>query len=113
MIRKQARSPITQRRFGNIWGELAYVCNKIHYWLYIRKRRTGAGRYLKRLERLLRDLPENNMAIIREEALALFCELKEKIDESIAHRRREIELMEQLHGEARSAQYRDATRDYM
>ena len=61
----------------------------------------------------MRDLPGNNRAIIREEALALLNEFKGKIRQAIAHRRREIALMEQLAEEAQSAKYTDSTRAYM
>ncbi len=28
--RNEHTPPVTQRRFGTIWGELAYLCRKIH-----------------------------------------------------------------------------------
>src|SRR5438874_1721445 len=102
MIRKQLQPPTTQRRFTDVWGELDYLCRKSHYWMYTRKQRAGAERYLARLERAARKLAHNDMAIIREEALALVSELKGRIAESIVHRKREIALMEQLHRDASS-----------
>jgi hypothetical protein len=113
MMPKKPKPPITQRTFANIWGELDYVCKKIRYWLYTRKQRARAVRYLDRLERVLRDLPESDMAIIRQEGLALLHELKGEIGESIAHRGQEIALMERLYTEAQSPKYADSTRDYM
>jgi hypothetical protein len=104
---------MTQRRFANTWGELDYLCKKIHYWLYSRKQKTSARRYRNRLERVLQDLSENNSTILRQEGLALLHELKGEIGESIAHRKQEIELMERLHKESRSAKYADNTRAYL
>jgi hypothetical protein len=106
-------TPPTQRRFANSWGELAYLCKKIRYWLYTRKQKPKAVYYLARLERVLNELPENDIAIIREEGLALVCELKGDISESILHRKREIKLIERLHKEAQSPRYKDSTRAYM
>jgi hypothetical protein len=113
MTHDTPKPPITKRRFGNTWGELDYLCKKVRYWLYARKQRPRAERYLDRLERVLHDLPENDMAIIREEGLALLSELEGEIAKAIAHRRREIELMKRLHKEARSPKYDVSTRAYM
>jgi hypothetical protein len=113
MVQKQSKPPVTQRRFGTVWGELDYLCKKVRYWLYTRNEKTRAKRFLDRLERVLQDLPENDRAILREEGLALLCELQGKLDVSIAHRKREIQLMERLHREARSPKYADSTRAYM
>jgi hypothetical protein len=91
------KPPRSQRRFGTIWGELEYVCARIRYWLYERESRPFATRYLVRLTHVLKALPDNDLAIIREEALALRAELTEDIESAIAHREREIKLMEKLH----------------
>jgi hypothetical protein len=113
MIRKKPEPPVTRRRFANSWGELDYLCKKIRYWLYTRKQKVRAERFLERLERVLSDLPENDLAIVRQEGLALLCELKGEIGESIAHRRQEIDLIERLHEEAQAPGYADSTRAYM
>src|SRR5438132_284910 len=113
MMHEKRKPPPTQRSFASIWGELDYLCKKISYWLYTRKQKARAERYLDRLEQIVRDLPENDLAIIREEGLALLYELKGDIDESIAHRRQEIELMKRLHREAQSPKYGADTRAYM
>jgi hypothetical protein len=105
--------PATRRSFASIWDELDYLSKRISYWLYSRRQKTSAERYLERLERVLHDLPENDVAIIRENGLALLHELKGDIDKAIAHRKREMELMEKLHKEAQSSRYADATRAYM
>ena len=113
MIVKKNKPPITQRSFANVWGELDYLCKKIRHWLYARKQKAKAKRYVDRLEQVLSDLPGNDMAIIREEGLALLCELEGKVDEAIAHRKREVQLMERLHKVARSPSYAESTRTYM
>jgi hypothetical protein len=113
MRHKTAKPPPTQRRFATIWGELSYLCRKVHYWLYARKQRARAEHYLARLEGVLRDLPENDLAIIREEGLALACELKGELDDAITHREREIQLIHRLHREAALPRYAQSTRDYM
>src|SRR5262245_43086771 len=107
------KKPKTQREFANNWSELDYLCNTIRYWLYERGQKDRAEHYLSRLERVLRNLPENDSAIVRQEGLALLYELKGKLSEAIAHRKREIQLMERLHGEAKSPEYADSTRAYM
>ncbi len=86
MIQKRPEPPATRRSFANIWGELDYLCKKVSYWLYSRKEKARARRYLGRLQRVLRGLPDNDVAIVREEGLALLYELKGDIDKSIVHR---------------------------
>jgi len=103
---KREHHPVRSRRkFGNIWGELDYVCKKIRYWLYLRKEQTRAKRYLHRLQQLLEELPENDMAIIRQEAWALLHELKGDKVAAIKYRQREIELIEKLHEDVESRSY--------
>ena len=95
--------PKTRRAFSNEWDELDYLCKKIRYWLYLEKRSDIARRYLNRLDRTLKALPKNSVAILREEGLALLYELRGETTKAIHRRRKEIELMQQLHAEARSA----------
>ncbi len=113
MIQKKPKPPITSRSFADVWGELDYLCKKTHYWLHVRRNKTRAERYLDRLERVLRALPVDDMAIVRQEGLALVHELKGELGQSIPHRRREIELMERLHRDAQSPKYADTTKAYM
>ena len=113
MIHKIPKPPTTQRSFASPWSELDYLCKKISYWLYCQPNRDRAQHYETRLQRVLRQLPDDDLAIVREEGLALACELQGRIDEAIAHRKREIRLMERLHAEARSPRYSDKTRAYM
>jgi hypothetical protein len=92
-----------QREFATPWSELQYVCKRIRYWPYERESKASARRYLARLKRVLDGLPGNNSAILREEALGLFHELKGQTKQAIEHRRREIELTERLHDSVRAS----------
>ena len=113
MIAKKQRPPTTQRVFRSPWSELDYLCKKIHYWLYTRKEKPKADRYVGRLKRVLGEAPENDLAIIRHEGLALFNELMGDLSKSILHRKREIELIERLQQEAQLPSYDEDTRAYM
>ncbi len=103
MVSRKQLPPKTQRKFGTIWGEVHYVCRRIHHWLYVRNSPSTAKRYLSRLEGLLKKLPENDLAIVREEALALLYELKGQKHDAMRHRKREIELTERLHRSVRNS----------
>ena len=61
----------------------------------------------------MQTLPKNDLAIVREEALALLPELQGDVSAAIVHREREIKLTERLHKEAQSPGYTDSTRSYM
>lgn len=113
MTLKTRKPPVSRRTFKSIWAELDYLCGKIRFWLYIRKQRAEAERYLGRLQRVLHDLPENGAAIIREEGLSLLHELKGDVGSAIAHRKREIRLMERLLKDAESHKYSNSTRAYL
>jgi hypothetical protein len=113
MIAKRSTPPDTRRSFSNGWAELEYLCQKVRYWLYDRKQRTRALRYRDRLTQVLAGLPKSELAILREEGLALLHELEGQIDAAIRHRRREVELMERLQREAQSPKYSKETRTYM
>jgi hypothetical protein len=113
MASKSAKPPVTQRSFASVWTELDYLCTKIRYWIYTRHQRVQARRYIDRLERVLNDLPENDLAIIRAEGWSLLCELKGNLDDAIAHREREIHLIERLHKEARLPRYDESSRAYL
>ena len=110
---EKPKPPSTKRIFANPWAELDYLCKKISHWLYVEGHKARAGHYRNRLERVLDKLPENELAILREEGLALLCELKGEKNAAIKHRKREIQLMERLHREAQAPKYTDSTRAYM
>jgi hypothetical protein len=88
-------------RIANIWAELERVCERIHYCWYTKGDRTLARRYLGRLDRILKKLPDNDMAIIREEGAAWSHQLKGENVAAIRHRQREIRLIEMLHEDVR------------
>ena len=89
--------PPTQRRFRTSWGELRYVCKKVHYWLHVRSARAVAKRYEVRLERLLTILPKSKLAILRAEGLALLHELRDDIAKAVKQRTRQLRLIARLH----------------
>jgi hypothetical protein len=97
------KAPKSQKRFSTVWGELAYLCQKVHYWLHEQHRRANARHYQSRLEQVLNELPENDQAIIREEGWALLCELKQETAAAVKHRKREIQLLEKLHESVRKS----------
>jgi hypothetical protein len=105
--------PATKRTFASPWSELDYLCRKLRYWLYARNERGRAERYVSRLERVLRKVPGNDSAILRQEALAILCEMKGQIGQAIVHRESEIDLMLRLQEDARLGNYSPKTRAYM
>lgn len=111
MAAKKKGPPSTQRKFPSIWHELWYLCDKIRHWLHSMRQPAKAARYTGRLERVLAELPENDLAILRHEGLSLLSELKGKLSEAIGHRKREIELIERLHREALT--HGESTRAFM
>ena len=110
---QEAKAPATSRRFAGPWSELDYLCKKISYWLYAEPNRDRARRYASRLNRVLRQVPDDDLAILRQEGLALASELRGELADAIAHRRREIRLIERLQSEAQSPRYSDKTKTYM
>ena len=113
MTGKNARPPVNQRRFAGIWAELDYLCKKISFWLYTKRRRSRAEHYLDRLNVILEKLPDNDVAILRWEAHALSCELRHEYGEASKHRKREIQLIERLHREAQRPGIDARTKNYM
>lgn len=103
MIATKRAPPRNQKKFRTIWGELLYVCGKVHYWLYGQHDRAAARRYLDRLGRILDHLPSDDSAILREEGCALFHELTGENAIAARHRRKEIRLMERLHESVRKS----------
>ncbi len=88
-IRKRRKSA------AHIWAELAELCQKIGVRLYGRNHdKQLARRYQRRLELIMTQLPENDLAIVRQEGAALLSELKGDLDSAIEHRKNEIELTE-------------------
>ena len=113
MTLKKLKPPSNRRTFANVWAELDYLCRKISFWLYKKHKAANARPYAKRLASVLKALPPSDGAILREEAFALLHELQGRLDDAIAHREREIALMERLHKEAASPAYAESSRAYM
>jgi len=113
MIIKKHSPSIRRSSDAKLWAELDQLCKKTSFWLYTRKQKARAEQFAERLERALRDIPDNGLAIVRAEGLALLRELEGDLEEAIVYRRREIQLMEKLHREAESPSYAASTRAYM
>jgi hypothetical protein len=96
MLQPQSQPLKRGKKTGNAWGDLEAICQKVHAALYERRDKTAARRYLVRLKRILTQLPENDLAIVREEGLALLHELRGEAALAIPHRQREIRLMMKL-----------------
>src|SRR6266478_149829 len=92
-----------RRKSGNIWGELAKLCNTIHDLLYQNGDKASAKPHAAQLRQLLEALPENDLAVLREEGLALLNELENESGAAIRHRKREIQLIRRLHESVNSS----------
>lgn len=92
-------------KFRTKWGELEHLCATINRLAYAEGEKAKAKRYLPRLQRLLDELPKNDMAILRQDGLALLAELTGHVDDAIKHRKREIMLMKRLHQDVESKGY--------
>ena len=88
-------------RNETIWGELAHVCGRIHHHWFRKNDFVSALKYRRRLLRILQNIPDDDLAIIRQEGLAWLYQFDGEIDLAIQHRRREISLMEGLYDEVR------------
>jgi hypothetical protein len=113
MATSRLQPPPTKRSFANPWGELDYLCRKLRYWLYTHSDKGRAERFVGRLEAVLRKIPEENSAILRQDALAILCEMKGQIGQAIAYRESEIALMLRLHELARQEEHAPDVRNYM
>src|SRR5436189_4996757 len=112
MIHLGVAPPQTKRAFENSWLELDYLCKKVSYWLYDRGQPSRARRYVGRLVEILKALPADDAAILRQEGLALLYELQGDTRTAATFREKEIQLMERLHKEAESG-YSKEVREYM
>ncbi len=86
-----------QEDLRDAWGELGTVCREIRYRLFACGDEASAAALSRRLERVLGRLPADEMAIIREEGLSLYYQLRGELARAAEHRRREIALIERLH----------------
>src|SRR5262245_51666368 len=107
----------TRIRTAHSWTDLVHLCKKIHHQWYIRKDEVAAKRYLGRLNQILRELPDDDMAIAREDGLAWSHQLRGETEDAIKHRVREILLIEMLHEDVRrhaaTGQYDESTIAYV
>jgi plasmid stabilization system protein ParE len=88
---------------ATIWGELSNVCRRVYRHLYETRNKAAAKRYRRRLESITQQLPDNDLAILREEALALLHELEDDVSAAVQHREQEIGLIERLHASVRKS----------
>jgi erythromycin esterase-like protein len=91
------------RFYTMLFGDLAELCQKIHDLWYVQRNPRGAKRYRGRLQELLAAVPEDDISIIRQDALAWLYQLSDETSAAIKHRRHEIKAMEQLHDHVRAA----------
>ena len=80
----------------NIWGKLVDICKTMHELMYVNKNLKRAAKMLPSLERLIVQLPVDDESVIGAEALALFHELRDDLQQAIKYRMREVEKMEWL-----------------
>jgi hypothetical protein len=98
------------------WCDLARLCRAIrNSWYPVRGTASGE-RYARRLGRILERIPDDDQAIIRQEALAWLHQLRGDYAAAIRHRREEIRLIEFLHGDVQrsleSGEYDHGTARY-
>jgi len=97
----------------HVWRKLADVCEVLRQLMYEDRDLAKAKMQLPKLEALLEQLPDNDVAIIRAEGFALLHELKDEPEQAIEYRRREIELMEVLHQSVRDNNQDDKTKRWI
>src|SRR4030088_1390652 len=114
-----AENPPSRREIAEarLWAELARVCRTIRDSWYTTRDRISGERFVRQLDRILKRLPENDMAIVRHDALAWFHQLRGDNAAAIKHRREEIRLIELLHDDVRrhldSGKYNQRTAEYI
>ena len=72
----KVKSPPQRRRFANDWDEVAYLYDKLIYWLYQRENAGKARPFAIRLERLLPKVDPDHEAIRGAECRSLVDEAK-------------------------------------
>jgi hypothetical protein len=104
----KSKPPPDRRKFANAWEEIAYLYDKLLYWLYRRADPGKARPYADRLERLLSKADPGQDAIFGEECRSLAREAKKDYSGAIAHRENEIRLIRRLHKVSRGMPYEKA-----
>ena len=95
------RPPPNRRVFLGKWDELVYVCDKIMYYIHLRRKRYCAKRFVVRLNELLRYLVPQDEAIIGQAARSLLCEYYANWVEASLYRQKEVELILRLYNSFR------------
>ncbi len=80
----------------NIWGKLVDLCASMHELTYVNKDVKQAVKKLPLLEQLVLQLPIDDESVIGAEALAIYYELRDDLQQAIKYRMREVEKMEWL-----------------
>lgn len=89
--------PNSRRKFSGKWDELAYLCDKLMYYLHFRREKYKGKRFITRLRNLLVSVKHSGDAIIGETASALIYEYDGKWNLAVVHREREIDLILKLY----------------
>jgi hypothetical protein len=105
--RANMRPPQTYRSFDNKGQEVAYLGEKLYYWLHVRPNRTNARRYIERAKRVEKEAGNMGIAIIWQSFLAVIAEHECRWKDAIRHRRRETRLIIQLYYSFTVEQSRD------
>ncbi len=93
-------APRTRRKFRSDWAEMAYLSDKIFYWVNM-----GRGAVARRFEKRMRDIllrhKRHQGAILVQEGWALVHELNGEWQKAVKRRKREVALLERLQRAAR------------
>src|SRR5437016_8930169 len=85
-LKMTADTPATRRKFAGQWDEISYLHDKLLYWMYEREDARRAEPFARRLERALRRLPKDDIAILSAESRALIAEWRGDLGAAIRHR---------------------------
>src|SRR4051812_7365556 len=98
----------TRRTFQGEWEEIAYLYEKILYWLYDKSDRRQALQFARRLKPLFRKASPKHEAIFGEECWSLIYELERDFVRAIAHRKHEIRKILKLREAAANKPFEQA-----
>jgi len=83
----------TKRHFVSLWDEALYLYDKMLFWWYNRANRARARHFADRLQHVLQRLPRIDYPARVEEFWSLIYDIRGDLDNAIAHRRNEIEVI--------------------
>jgi len=89
--------PKNRRKFRHDWDELAYLCEKIFYHVYLNRTKASAHHFAMRANVLVSRIGSDNEAILCQTANALLCEVSGEIGKAVGYRIAEIELIIKLY----------------